>query len=165
MNSNLQPAYVLHYRNYRETSFLVELLTKYAGRISVIARGVKRPKSSMKGLIQPFVPLTVAWRGKGSLPTLQTAEICGESIELKGVKLLSGFYLNELLTYVLHNHSPCEGVFALYENVLQELGFADITEPALRKFEKHLLHELGYALQLSYEAHTDIPISADQYYL
>lgn len=165
MSINLQPAYVLHYRNYRETSFLVDLLTKYEGRVSVIARGAKRVKSPMKGLIQPFIPLIVAWRGKGSLPTLQTAEICGRSIELQGATLLSGFYLNELLTYILHNHSPCEGVFALYDDVLQELSCAGTTEPALRKFEKSLLHELGYTLELSYEAHTDIPIRADQYYL
>lgn len=164
-SSSLQPAYVLHYRNYRETSFLVELLTKYAGRVSVIARGAKRPKSPMKGLIQPFIPLVVAWRGKGSLPTLQTAEMCDKPIELQRTKLLSGFYLNELLTYVLHHHSPCEGVFALYENVIQELSSASKAEPVLRKFEKNLLHELGYALQLDHEAHTNIPIRADQYYL
>jgi DNA repair protein RecO (recombination protein O) len=165
MNLNLQPAYVLHYRNYRETSFLVELLTKHAGRISVIARGAKRAKSPMKGLIQPFIPIAVAWRGKGSLPTLQTAEICGKPIALHDDKLFSGFYLNELLMYILHRHSPCESIFILYENVLHELSFATAAEPILRKFEKYLLSELGYALQFNHEAHSDITIKANKHYL
>jgi len=165
MNSNLQPAYILHYRNYRETSFLVELLTKHAGRISVIARGAKRVKSPMKGLIQPFIPIAAAWRGKGSLPTLQTAETCGKPIGLRDDKLFSGFYLNELLTYILHRHSPCENIFILYENVLQQLSLAAAAEPVLRKFEKHLLHELGYALQFNHEAHSENPIEEDKHYL
>lgn len=165
MNSSLQLAYVLHYRNYRETSFLVELLTKHAGRISVIARGVKRPKSPMKGLIQPFIPIVCAWRGKGSLPTLQTAEICGQPIALRDNKLFSGFYLNELLMHLLHRHSPCKNIFVLYENVLRELSIAAATEPFLRKFEKKLLQELGYALQFNYEAHSEKPIEEDKHYL
>lgn len=165
MSLNLQPAYVLHYRNYRETSFLVELLTKYDGRVSVIARGVKRPKSPMKGLIQPFIPIMAAWRGKGVLPTLQTAEISGQPIALHNNKLFSGFYLNELLTYLLHRHSPCENIFMLYEDVLRKLSGAIIAEPLLRNFEKNLLHELGYALQFNHEAHSDIPIEANKYYL
>jgi len=165
MNSNLQPAYVLHYRNYRETSFLVELLTQYAGRISVIARGAKRAKSPMKGLIQPFIPIAAAWRGKGSLPTLQTAEICGKPIILRDNKLFSGFYLNELLTYLLHRHSPCENIFNLYKDVLYQLSAAIDTEPMLRKFEKYLLHELGYALQLNHEAHSEKPIEKTKHYL
>jgi DNA repair protein RecO (recombination protein O) len=165
MNSNLQSAYILHYRNYRETSFLIELLTKHAGRISVIARGAKRSKSPMKGLIQPFIPIACAWRGKGSLPTLQTAEICGKPIVLHDDKLFSGFYLNELLIHILHRHSPCENIFILYENVLRELSLAVTTEPILRKFEKYLLHELGYALQFHHEAHSENPIEENKHYL
>jgi len=165
MNSNLQPAYVLHYRNYRETSFLVDLLTKNSGRISVIARGAKRPKSLMQGVIQPFVPITVAWRGKGDLPTLQTAELCGASIMLRDDKIFSGFYLNELLMRVLHRHSPCENIFTLYENTLCELSTTDAIEIVLRKFEKYFLRELGYEIQLMHEAHSDIPIKNNQYYL
>lgn len=160
----MQKAYVLHYRNYRETSLLVDLLTQYAGYISVIARGAKRPKSSFRGLLQPFMPLEVFWRGKGELPTLNSAESCQAPINLSNSRLFSGFYLNELLMRVLHKHSPCESIFLLYDNALNLLNSNCSEEVILRKFEFQLLRELGYELQLTYEAHSNTPVKHDEVY-
>ena len=41
----LEPAYILHSRAFRETSLIVEALTREHGRIAVVARGVKSPRS------------------------------------------------------------------------------------------------------------------------
>jgi DNA repair protein RecO (recombination protein O) len=152
---NLQEAYVLHYRPYRETSLLVDLLTQYEGRICVIAKGARRPKSPFKGLLQPFISLEAAWVGRGDLPTLRVAEAYGELIKLSGNLSFSGFYLNELLMRVLHRHDSCERIFFLYKNTLKELSEDFNLEILLRKFERQLLDELGYGLQFSRDANTN----------
>ena len=57
----LEPAYVIHRRAYSDTSMIVELLTPAQGRVSVLARGVKRGKSPKALLLQPFRSLHVSW--------------------------------------------------------------------------------------------------------
>lgn len=162
---DLQRAYVLHYRNYRETSLLADLLTQQAGCFCVIARGARRPKSLFKGLLQPFVLLDVAWRGRGELPTLSAAESYSVPIKFNAKQLFSGFYLNELLMRVLHRHSPCESIFTLYNETINLLGSECNTEIVLRKFEKQLLSALGYGLQLTREALSHNLIQSDANYV
>src|SRR3990167_1032441 len=104
MNSKrilLQPAYVLHRRAYRETSFLVELFTQEYGRLTVVARGVRKANSSTTGLLQPFSPLLVSYGGKGELLTLFSVEARKTMLRLQRDALFAGLYLNELLMYLL----------------------------------------------------------------
>lgn len=155
----LQPAFVLHRRPYRETSLLVELFTADHGRLGVIARGARRGKSSQQALLQPFVPLLVSWSAAGELGTLSGVEPRTGLPPLQGSRLISAFYINELLLRLLHRHEPHEELFAAYEHVLRQLsGPAQQMEWQLRLFEKALLQELGYGLILEHEADSGIPL-------
>src|SRR5207248_7606859 len=92
-----QPAFVLHTYAYLETSLIVEALTPDFGRVAMVARGAKRPRSELRGLLQGFQPLLLSWSGHNELKTLQKAEWRGGLPRLGGSALLCGFYLNELL--------------------------------------------------------------------
>ncbi|MBE0620580.1 MAG: recombination protein O N-terminal domain-containing protein, partial [Burkholderiales bacterium] len=46
-----QPGYVLHTYAYRETSLVVETFTRSHGRVAMVARGAKRPRSALRGNI------------------------------------------------------------------------------------------------------------------
>lgn len=162
---NLQPAYILHTRAYRDTSALLEVLTVDYGRASLVARGVKGAKARYKGILQPFVPLLISWQGKGELMTLRMAEPNGIAHNLMGDTLLCGLYLNELLVKLLHRYDAHPELFLSYQQTLIALPEKDQQQVALRLFEKNLLAELGYALQLEYEAITHQPIQADGFYL
>lgn len=142
----LQRAYVLHRRQYRETSLLLDVLTVDYGRVGVIAKGVKRPKSGLQGLLQPFVPLVISWVGRGELMTLTHAESVGELKPLIGECLFSGFYLNELLVALLQKWDPHTRLFQAYEQTIMWLKANKLKESVLRSFEKCLLQELGYGL-------------------
>jgi len=144
----LQPAFILHQRPYRETSLLLDLLTQDYGRISLIARGVRKPRSSLRGLLQPFNPLLVSFQGKSELMTLLTAEANGPPQKLVGTCLLAGFYLNEVLTRVLQKQDPHPELYTIYRDTLLELQRPALQEKTLRLFEKKLLAELGYGLAL-----------------
>lgn len=142
----LQPAYVLHRRLYRETSFLVELFTLEHGRVTIIARGVRKPRSAAQGLLQPFIPLLVSFAGNGELMTLAHIEANGEAKRLQGECLFAGFYLNELLMCLLQKWDAHAGLYQRYEATLSALQTDKLDQKTLRLFEKKLLEELGYGV-------------------
>jgi DNA repair protein RecO (recombination protein O) len=160
----LQPAFVLHTRLYRETSLLVDLFTEDQGRVSAIARGARRPKSSHAGLLQPFIPLLVSTIGRGELKTLTQAEPDGPCFQLIGDRLLSGLYLNELCVRLVPSQLPVPEFYAVYAQTVALLASDQPLAPALRLFEKHLLSCLGHDLCLLHDKDQQ-PIQADQHYL
>lgn len=145
----LQPAFVLHSRPYRDTSLLVDILTMQYGRLTVVARGARSMKSQFRGILSPFLPLLLSFSGRNELRTLQQAETRRVSYELKNKVLLSGFYLNELLIKLLPNHESYPEVYQAYQNTLDALAKSGQPEIELRLFEKCLLVNLGYGLQLN----------------
>ena len=135
----LQPAYVLHSRSFRETSLIVEAFTREHGRVAVVARGVKSPKSRWRNALQPFRPLLLSWNQKSDLGTLTAADQVASPPALQGQALYCGLYLNELLMRLLHRGDPHAEVFERYRQVLAELASGVSPQPVLRIFEKHLL--------------------------
>ncbi len=150
MPGTLQQAYLLHRRPYRETSLLLEVFTREAGRKGLIARGARRGKSPLNGILQAFQDLLLSWSGRGDLGTLTQVEARGQPLRLAGRQLLSGFYLNELLMRLLHRHEPHPGLFDAYQLALDGLQRALPVEPVLRIFETRLLGALGYGLNLEH---------------
>lgn len=145
----LQPAFILHRRNYRDTSLILELFTLESGRISVIAKGAKRNKSPLRNSLQMFQPILVAYCGKNDLQTLTQIELQTPLINIKGKYLAWAFYLNELLFRLLQKHDPYPNLFHRYQQVLEAFTNNMANEQHLRIFEYDLLNELGYGLQLS----------------
>ena len=154
-NNGLQPAYVLHNRRYRESSLIVEFLTRDHGRVAALAKGVLGGKRPRQQLLQPFVPLLAAWRGLGELPTLTTIEAAGPLRLPRGNTLYCGLYVNELLLKLTQRGDPYSELFPAYALCLTELLQADNQnrhlEPALRRFEVRLLQELGLGMSLTHD--------------
>jgi DNA repair protein RecO (recombination protein O) len=165
--------YVLHSYPYRETSLILQLWTERHGRLGVVAKGARRPKSASRSLLVPFQPLALAWFGRGELRTLKTAESGGPGLPLAGAALMGAFYLNELLLKLTHRDDPHEALFEAYDAAVENLRMLSragarpasaAIEPVLRRFEMRLLRELGYALELAREAGTHAPIVAEREY-
>jgi len=166
MMDNLQPACLLHARDYRDACLLVELFTPEQGRISAVARGARRSRKgySQRAILQPFQPLWIAVSGRGELKTLRAAESRDSPIPLHGRSLFSGLYLNELLCRLLHRDDPHPDLFSDYEAALRALVNTELLDIVLRFFELRLLDELGYSFSLDSEAHSGVPIAADRQY-
>lgn len=151
--SELQHAYVLHRRPYRETSLLLDVLTEKLGRVSVISRGGRRKYAAV---LQPFNPLIVSCAGRGELLTLKQVEAVKSPWPLQGDALMSGFYLNELLMRVLHRFDPCPVIYEAYETTLAALAQEALPlATLLRCFEKTLLTALGYAFNFKVDPALD----------
>jgi DNA repair protein RecO (recombination protein O) len=162
----LQPAYLLHRRPFRDSSQLLEVFTLDHGRLSLVARGVSRRRrgGALGALLQPFRPLLLSFSGRGELATLTAAEAAGAYLPLAGERLYSALYLNELLSRLLHRHESHPALFSDYGLALEALGDVAALEPVLRRFELRLLDELGYAIDITRDADSGEPLQLNAAY-
>ncbi len=160
----LQPAYVLHRRPYRETSCLLELFTQEHGRVSVVAKGVNKPRTAWSGLLQPFIPLLVSFSGKSDLLSVNQVEANGVLQNLQADCLFAGFYLNELLMCLLQKWDAHANLYLKYEKTLYLLQSAQLDEKVLRSFELTLLNELGYGILPKTEISLHNTFSSEKWY-
>ena len=160
-----QPAYVLHARPYRETSLLLECLTRDHGRVGMVARGVRRERARIqRAQLEPFQLLAMDFVLRGELATLRAVESVAAPYRLAGDALLAGLYVNELVVRLTARQDPQAELYAAYMRTLRRLGGNGSLAWALRRFERDLLAALGYALQLEYEADSGEPLQADAVY-
>jgi DNA repair protein RecO (recombination protein O) len=145
----LQRGFVLHRRDYSNTSLLLEVLVIEQGRFAAIAKGAKRARSPLAALLQPFQPLWLGWSGRGEVKTLTGVEAADRTLELRGPRLYCGFYVNELLMRLWPRQEIPDALFAAYQQVLEELAGDEVeAELGLRQFELRLLAAMGYELVL-----------------
>jgi len=160
----LSAAFLLHRRDYSGSSLLVECFTEQQGRFPAIAKGVKGVGKSAAGLLQPFVPLQIEWRGRGEVKSLTHYEPDGRMFRLDGKALFCGFYINELLIRLLQRNDPHEQLFHNYRILLEQLDASGINEASLRYFELDMLVELGYGIDLATNLADGSPVEAMKWY-
>jgi DNA repair protein RecO (recombination protein O) len=159
-----EPGFVLHTYPYKETSLIVEAFTRRFGRVALLARGARRPRSALRGVLLSFHPLRLTWTASAELGTMVSAEWSGGQPALGGRGLMCGFYVNELLLRLLPREDPHEALFDFYCQALQALGGQPEQGAVLRAFEKRLLAELGYAPLLERDE-GDRPIDPEGLYV
>ena len=159
-----QPAYILHRRPFRDSSQILDILTREHGKVAVVARGSRGSKSRLAGVLRPFLPLRVSWVAKSDLGTLTGAEAAGAPSGLRGDALLSAYYVNELMLHFLHRHDPQPEIYELYAQAIQALCGASNVAACLRHFELEFLSLLGYAVNLDREAGTETDVDPDRNY-
>ncbi len=178
MIAELEGAYILHSRPFKDTSLLVDFFTENFGRITLVAKGARQQKKKHNFILQPFVKTNISWQGKSQLKTLTLTEIVvntiptkescnkGQSVttdRLSGKYLYSGLYANELLTYLLPLDEPNLDIFSLYDDLLTALRCQYDLETSLRMFEFSLLFELGYGIDFNTSTSQEM-IEADKEY-
>ena len=168
-----EPGFVLHAYPYKETSLIVEVFTRRYGRVGLLARGARRPRSAMRGVLLAFHPLRMTWSASAELGTLMSVEWGGGQASLSGIGLMCGFYINELLLRLLPRDDPHEALFDAYGEALARLAAGASLAPLevgaaqaaiLRGFERRMLAELGYAPVLDRDAVNGAQIDATKHY-
>ena len=154
-----QPAFILHARPWRETSLLIEAFTRDHGRVGLVARGVRGAKTRFaRASLQPLQPLLLGWSARGELGTLTGAEQTGSPWRLSGDALFAGMYVNELVLRLSSRNDAHPVAFGAYTECLARLAGGEDIAWTLRRFERDLLADLGYALMLT-QAADDAPIN------
>jgi len=159
-----QPGYILHRRPFRDSSQILDILTRDHGKIAVVARGSRGAKSRLSGVLRPFLPLRVSWVAKSDLGTLTGAEAAGRPSGMVGDAMLSAFYVNELLLNFLHRYDPQPEIFDLYAEIIDALVRSANIAAQLRTFEMEFLSLLGYAVNFSQEYDTEEALHDERFY-
>lgn len=165
MRVELAPALILHRRSYRESSLLLEALTRSHGRIGVVARGARSGRARWRGLLEPLQPMRLSWSGRGELYTLTGAEPGNCSASLAGDNLYAGFYAGELTMRLTARDDPHPELFDAFSALLETLAAGAPPGAPVRLFECRLLAAIGYGLPLTRESGTGDPVHANQQYL
>ena len=137
--------FILHAKDWSETSLLLDVLTPSYGRVFMAAKGARRPSSQYRGLLTAFAPLRLTWSGTNEVKNLIRADWMGTMAPLTGEALLSGFYVNELVLKLTEREECHPGLFEAYVKVIHDLALGERVQPALRRFERTLLTVAGWA--------------------
>ncbi|MCF6282993.1 MAG: DNA repair protein RecO [Candidatus Polarisedimenticolaceae bacterium] len=159
----LYECYILHRRDYRNSSLLLEIFSKELGRFPAIAKGVKSNRSKKQGELQCFHPLQLGLAGRGEIRNITTIDSERRPYMLTGTALYCGLYLSELLMRMTARNDPHPVLFEQYEQTLAELAQGALLDHALRYFEIGMLETLGYGLLLNCQA-TGEPLQPDLHY-
>lgn len=152
MQIEQEPAFVLHCRPWRETSLLVEVLSRDHGRLGLVARGVQGPKKqALRAALQPLQSIVFSAVLRGELAQLRQAEAQDAAPRLAGDTMLGGFYINELMLRLAPRHDPLPELHALYAEVRERLPERATLAWTLRCFERDLLDILGFGLDLAHD--------------
>ena len=164
---NQEAVYILNRRAYKESSLLLDIISPNYGRLSIIANGALKSKKGWSAMLQVFQPLLMIWTGKSSLKTLVSVDVPSIAISLRGRRLFSAYYLNELLVKLLPqdqtSSNNVSSLFIHYAKSLDDLATTAELEIPLREFEYHLLSDLGLLPDLSYDVNGDL-IQAECWY-
>jgi DNA repair protein RecO (recombination protein O) len=162
----LQPAFILHSRAYRDSSQILEVLTAEYGRLTIVAKGSRRRQrgGSNAAILQPFIPLLLSFSGRAEMKTMTALETAGEPRVLRGTRMFSGLYLNELLVRLLHRHDSHPEIFLAYDNAVAGLHHNEQVDAVLRRVEFTLLRELGFGFELAVDGISGEGVLADNWY-
>lgn len=142
---------VLKNLDYQEADKLVTIFTVVEGKTQVLARGIKKPRSSLRPLVQPFCHIHLYLAGRRGLKILAQ----GRMIDFYGnirqdlPRTMQAMYMMELLDKALLDQAPLPDLFDTTAEVLLGLDAEGFNPLFLRYFELRLLIELGYAPVLS----------------
>lgn len=156
--------FVLHTYPYSETSLVVEMFLREHGRMPVLVRGARRPRSPQRGLFIPFQPIEVSCSASGEVKTLYSAEWCAGLPLLTGRALILGYYVNELILALVPREDPHPDLFDAYVEALRALAAELDDGPDLRRFELSLLRELGYGVVLDHDVSSGARVDGQSCY-
>jgi DNA repair protein RecO (recombination protein O) len=152
INSDWDECFLLHHRPHGETSLIVDVFTKKNGKMSIIAKGAKKPTSKFFGYLTPFTKLKITYTGRSELKTLTNIDRdFSESTNSLSKTSYSLLYINELLIRLLPKDAVHEDLFLLYESFLLKIHSGENIELTLRSFELDMLEMLGYGLDFENE--------------
>lgn len=151
-----QPAFVLHKQQLETGQELVSLLTPDLGRIQIRCR-------SEPHAMPLFQQLDLDFRGQGTGHQIRSWVASGPLHFLRDEWLYYGLYLNELVTRLWPKQGDSVALFGLYSSTLTLISQQHQELPAIRYFERTLLAELGFALELN-SCLAGKPIAANGFY-
>jgi DNA repair protein RecO (recombination protein O) len=160
-------AYLIHSMPYQETSVIARLFTEKFGKVSVIAKGVRRKNHKWRSLLNSFNPITIDIKPStkpDGLAMLYGVDQNGKAKQFEDyIVTLSLFYINELIHLLVPANQPDQKLYDTYVAILGSISISNLLYK-LRLFELALLEYLGYGLHFENDSNHE-PIEKNCHYL
>lgn len=151
MYGNTEALVLRHYR-FSETSLILTLYTREYGRVDALAKGARRPSSSLRGHFDLFSleEVTLFLRRRSGLDLATEAGLIREHTGLRGDpgRFAAAGILAELLLAGSPAHDPHPEAFAASVRALAELDSGVAPQQALLCGILDLLREFGFLPRL-----------------
>jgi DNA repair protein RecO (recombination protein O) len=139
-------AIVLKTIDFGETDRILTLLTRHFGKVSVVAKGIRKPTSRLAGHAEPLTHAMYQLARGRNLDVLTGAESHTLYRELREDLngIAAGWYVAELADRFAMERSPSAPLFDLVENALRHLSAGYAPALVCRWFDLHLLDRTGF---------------------
>ncbi len=142
-------AVVLKVWRMGETSKILSLYTRDSGKIKVVAKGGRNPKSPFRGCLEPLTHIRIIYYDKRTrdLQLLSKADLVDPHIHMIGnmERTTLGLSAAELVDRAVAGEESLPSIFDLLISVLQTLNEQEgFLEGILWYFESHFIHLMGY---------------------
>lgn len=143
-------AIVLKTIDFGEADRVLTLLTRHFGKVSVVAKGIRRSTSRLAGHAEPLSHATFQLARGRELDVLTGAETRGAYRLVRDdlVRIAAAWYLAELADRFTADRSPSAPIFDLVENALRHLEAGHAPGLVCRWFDLHLLDRSGFRPEL-----------------
>lgn len=137
---------ILRQRDFKDSDKLLSIFTEKQGKVTAIAKGVKKTKSSLRACVQPFCHSFLHFNQGQNMDLITQAKLLDfygnsrQDLE----RALHCYYLMELLDKSLQERLPLPGLYKTLVNVLEAVNEQGLNPLYIRYFESQLLVELGY---------------------
>lgn len=149
MSTDQTTAIVLKTIEFSETSLIVTLLTRDFGRVSALAKGARRPKSSFEGSLDLLAVCRVVLIRKSTdaLDLLTEAKLHRRfrGAERSLDRLYAGYYVAEMLRLLTDHHDPHPDLYDLAIDALSQIDGTGNVALTLLGFDIQALRLLGHA--------------------
>jgi DNA repair protein RecO (recombination protein O) len=145
-----------------EADRILSLYTPHLGKIRVVAKGVRRPRSKMAGHLELLTHSLVSLARGRNLDTVTGSQTINSFLPLKSdLKLTSyALYAVELIDLFTADNDENYPLFQLLLETMLNLCQGNNNELIMRYFELHLLNEVGYRPQLGQCVSCHSPLKA-----
>lgn len=137
---------VLTRRNFGEADRILILYTKNLGRISLLAKGIRRPKSRKRGHVEVFNKLKFQATSGHGLDLIIEAEVIEDFKEIRtSLKKISlAYYVAEVIGRITHEGEENIAVYNLILDTFEKLKTTKLLKKLRLEFIRELLVILGY---------------------
>ena len=151
---------ILRQAKLGEFDKIVTIYTPEFGKLKAVAKGACRPKSKLGGNVEPLTHSLMLLAKGRNLDIVTQSQTINGFLALKSDiwRMACGLYILELIDSFTVEGGENRYLFDLLLDILTQLNEPDSNETALRYFELHLLHYLGYRPQLRQCVSCDSPL-------
>lgn len=137
---------ILRQRDFKDSDKLLSVFTEKKGKVTAVAKGVKKTKSSLRACVQPFCHSFLHFNQGQNMDLITQAKLLDfygnsrQDLE----RALNCYYVMELLDKSLQEHLPMPDLYETLITVLEAINEQGLNPLYIRYFESQLLVHLGY---------------------